>query len=68
MASPMRACTCCSARKASPKRLKTWKASADPHYAVKKARIEHLYAIADREVILEPGEAEIVFAWTSSTR
>jgi len=42
-------------------RLKTWKASTDPHYAVKKARIEHLYAIADREVVPEPGEPEIVF-------
>ncbi|HXZ77863.1 MAG TPA: helix-turn-helix domain-containing protein, partial [Streptosporangiaceae bacterium] len=31
-------------------RLKTWKASTDPHYAAKKARVEHLYAIADREV------------------
>ena len=29
-------------------RLKTWKTSKDPDYAVKKARIEHLYAIADR--------------------
>src|SRR6059058_3974890 len=29
-------------------RLKTWKASKDPDYAVKKAWIEHLYAIADR--------------------
>src|SRR5580704_1482479 len=29
-------------------RLKTWKASADPDYAAKKARVEHLYAIADR--------------------
>jgi hypothetical protein len=36
-------------------RLKTWKASTDPHYAVKKARVEHLYAIADREVVPEPG-------------
>jgi transposase len=42
-------------------RLKTWKASTDPEYAVKKARAEHLYAIADREVIPEPGEPEIVF-------
>src|SRR5438477_3262599 len=42
-------------------RLKTWKTSKDPRYAVKKARIEHLYAIADREVIPEPGEPEIVF-------
>ena len=32
-------------------RIKTWKASADPRYAEKKARIEHLYAIADREVV-----------------
>ncbi len=26
-------------------RLKTWKASTDPDYAVKKARVEHLYAM-----------------------
>jgi transposase len=42
-------------------RLKTWKASKDPDYAVKKARVEHLYAIADREVIPEAGEPEVVF-------
>jgi hypothetical protein len=30
--------------------VKTWKASADPDYAAKKARVEHLYAIADGEV------------------
>src|SRR5215510_205197 len=42
-------------------RLKTWKASTDSQYAVKKARVEHLYAIADREVIPEPGEPEVVF-------
>jgi hypothetical protein len=30
-------------------RLKTWKTSKDPQYAEKKARIEQLYAIADRE-------------------
>ena len=42
-------------------RLKTWKASKDPDYAVKKARVEHLYAIADREVVPEPGEPEVVF-------
>jgi transposase len=35
-------------------RLKTWKASKDPKYAAKKARIEHLYAIADGEVSPEP--------------
>ncbi|HKA95331.1 MAG TPA: IS630 family transposase [Streptosporangiaceae bacterium] len=42
-------------------RLKTWKASTGPDYAVKKARVEHLYAIADGEVIPEPGEPEIIF-------
>ena len=42
-------------------RLKTWKASTDPDYAVKKARVEHLYAIADREVIPEPGEPQVIF-------
>jgi transposase len=42
-------------------RLKTWKASADPRYAAKKARVEHLYAIADGEVIPEPGEPEVIF-------
>jgi transposase len=42
-------------------RLKTWKASSDPRYAVKKARVEQLYAIADREVAPDPGEPEVVF-------
>jgi transposase len=42
-------------------RLKTWKASRDPHYAAKKARVEHLYAIADREVIPGAGEPEVIF-------
>src|SRR5881392_1393417 len=42
-------------------RLKTWKASRDPDYAAKKARVEHLYAIADGEVIPEDGEPEVVF-------
>ena len=42
-------------------RVKTWKASKDPDYAVKKARVEHLYAIADREVASEPGEPEVIF-------
>jgi transposase len=41
--------------------VKTWKASTDPDYAARKARIEHLYAIADREVIGEPGEPEVIF-------
>ncbi|WSY89748.1 hypothetical protein OH809_42925 [Streptomyces sp. NBC_00873] len=41
--------------------MKTWKTSRDPDYAAKKARIEHLYAIADGEVIPEEGEPEVVF-------
>nr|WP_237535877.1 hypothetical protein [Streptomyces sp. SID3343] len=41
--------------------MKTWKASRDPDYAVEKARIEHLYAIADGEALSEPGEPEVVF-------
>ncbi len=50
-------------------RLKTWKTSRDPDYAAKKARVEHLYAIADGEVIPEDGEPEVIFsAWTSSAR
>ncbi|MFF3159823.1 IS630 family transposase [Streptomyces sp. NPDC057910] len=42
-------------------RVKTWKTSRDPDYAVKKARVEHLYAIADGEVIPEEGEPEVIF-------
>ncbi|GHE14485.1 hypothetical protein GCM10010339_85350 [Streptomyces alanosinicus] len=42
-------------------RLKTWKTSHDPDYAAKKARVEHLYAIADGEVLPEPGEPEVIF-------
>ncbi len=42
-------------------RIKTWKTSHDPDYAAKKARVEHLYAIADGEVIPEDGEPEVVF-------
>jgi transposase len=42
-------------------RLKTWKASKDPRYAEKKARVEQLYAIADREVALEDGDPEVIF-------
>ncbi|GAB3179520.1 transposase [Streptomyces incanus] len=42
-------------------RLKTWKASRDPDYAAEEARVEHLYAIADGEVIPEDGEPEVIF-------
>ncbi|WP_225101936.1 IS630 family transposase [Streptomyces sp. CoH27] len=42
-------------------RIKTWKTSKDPDYAEKKARVEHLYAIADGEVIPDEGEPEVIF-------
>ena len=41
--------------------VKTWKASADPDYAAKKARVDHLYAIADGEAAARPGDPEVVF-------
>ena len=42
-------------------RVKTWKTSNDPDYEAKKARVEHLYAIADGEVIPEKGEPEVIY-------
>jgi hypothetical protein len=42
-------------------RLKTWKASEDPRYAAKKVRIKQLYAIADRELVAEDGDPEVIF-------
>ena len=42
-------------------RIKTWKASKDPDYAAKKARIEHLYAIADGEVVPDPASRRSIF-------
>ncbi|QIZ01059.1 IS630 family transposase [Streptomyces sp. S1D4-11] len=42
-------------------RVKTWKASRDPDYAAKKARVEHLYAIADGEAIPEEREPDVIF-------
>jgi hypothetical protein len=42
-------------------RLKTWKASKDPRYAEKKARVEQLYAIADREAAAAAGDPEVIF-------
>ncbi|MFF4777000.1 IS630 family transposase [Microtetraspora fusca] len=41
--------------------VKTWKGSRDPDYAAKKARIEHLYAISDGEVVPDPGEPAVIF-------
>ncbi|WP_213934743.1 IS630 family transposase [Rhodococcus sp. B50] len=42
-------------------KVKTWKRSKDPDYAVKKARVEHLYAIADGEVVPDPDEPQAIF-------
>jgi transposase len=42
-------------------RLKTWKASKDPRYQEKKARIEQLHAIADREAAPREGDPEVIF-------
>jgi len=42
-------------------RLKTWKTSKDPRYAAKKARVEHLYALADRTADRGPGDPEVIF-------
>lgn len=49
------------AENVSFQRIKTWKTSRDPDYQVKKARLEHLYAIADAEVMPEFGEPEVIF-------
>ena len=46
-------------------RVKTWKASKDPDYAAKKARVEHLYAIADGGA---DGDRRWSSAWMSSGR
>jgi hypothetical protein len=42
-------------------RLKTWKTGKDPQHAAKKARIEHLYAIADRGIVPQDSEPEVIF-------
>ncbi len=43
----------------SPQRVKPLEDPRDPDYPAKKARVEHLYTIADGEVIPEDGEPEI---------
>ena len=48
--------------------VKTWKASADPDYAAKKARVDYLYAIADGEAAAGPGDPDVASAWTNSAR
>jgi hypothetical protein len=67
----MKGCANCCARKECPfQSVKTWKSSADPEYAAKKARIDHLYAVADRaaepaaggtDAAAAPGDPEVVF-------
>ncbi|WP_145709429.1 IS630 family transposase [Rhodococcus rhodochrous] len=42
-------------------KVKTWKRSRDPDYAVKKARVEHVYAIADGDVVSDPDEPQAIF-------
>nr|WP_241989788.1 MULTISPECIES: helix-turn-helix domain-containing protein [unclassified Streptomyces] len=44
----------------SLQRLKTWKTSRDPGYAARKARVEHLCAIADGDVVPEDGEPVVL--------
>ncbi len=51
--SATRVCASCSAKTAPPCNLNTWKTSRHPGYATKKARVEHLYAIADGEAVPE---------------
>ena len=41
--------------------MKTWKASADPDYAAKKARVDYLYALADGEAAAGLGDPDVVF-------
>jgi transposase len=40
--------------------VKTWKQSSDPDYAAKKARVDQLYALADREAAAGPGGPQVV--------
>jgi hypothetical protein len=42
-------------------RLETRKASTDPGYAVKRARVEYLYPIADREMTPDEGKPDAIF-------
>ncbi len=63
-----RLCALLRAEGVSFQAVKTWKQSTDSDYAAKKARVDHLYAIADGETAPEPGDPEVVFAWMSSGR
>jgi hypothetical protein len=60
--SAMRACGSCSARKASPfNGCKPGRPPPTRTTRSRRPRVEHLYAIANREVIPEPGEPEVIF-------
>ena len=50
------------------RKMKTWKRSKDPNYATKKARAEHMYAIADGEVVPDPDEPQLISVSTNSGR
>ena len=41
--------------------VKTWRSSADPDYAAKKARVDYLSAIADGEAAARPATRRVVF-------
>ena len=58
---PPTAAGAAAGRRASPFRLlKTWKTSADPHHAARRARVEHLYTIADGQVTAGPGDPVVI--------
>jgi hypothetical protein len=60
--SPSRSSTVCRSRPGVCRNSPiSWRASRDPDYAVKKAQVEHLYAIADGEVIPEDDDPTVVF-------
>ncbi len=60
MTSAMRACACCSVRRASAlEAVKTWKTSTDPDWEAKKNRVLELYAIADGKAKPGPGDPTV---------
>ncbi|WP_435843918.1 hypothetical protein [Streptomyces fructofermentans] len=58
---PKGLCILLRRKDASRQHLPTWKTSHDPDNAAKKARLGHLYAIVDREVIREDGDPDVIF-------
>ena len=41
-------------------KIKTWKASTDPDFEVKKNRVLHLYDLADAKIASDPGDPAVV--------